>query len=46
MVFSDDPVELVDKLFEIMKKTEASNGLDDYLIGDNGAVTKIEEESK
>ncbi len=44
MVFSDDPKELVEKLIAVMKKAEVSAVLDDYLIGDDGVVTKIEEE--
>ena len=44
MVFSDDPKLLVKKLIEITKKTPVGENLDDYLVGDEGAVTKIEEE--
>ncbi len=43
MVFSSDPKELVQKLLKIIKKVEVSAMLDDYLIGDSGVVTKIEE---
>ncbi len=46
MVFSSDPKELVQKLIKIIKKIEVSATLDDYLIGDGGVVTKIEEESE
>lgn len=42
MVFSDDPKELVEKLLKVIKKTEVSSVLDDYLVGDSGVVTKIE----
>lgn len=42
MVFSDDPQELVEKVLEIVKKSEVSRMLDDYLVGDSGVVTKIE----
>ncbi len=44
MVFSDDPVELVAKLVEIVKNEDSPDFLDDHLIGENGAVTKIEAE--
>jgi len=44
MVFSNDPVELVAKLVEIVKNEDSPDFLDDFLIGENGAVTKIEEE--
>ncbi len=43
MVFSSDPKELVRKLIKIMKEAEVSAVLDDYLVGDKGVVTKIEE---
>ncbi len=43
MVFSDDPVELVKKLVDIVKNEDSPDFLDDFLIGDNGVVTKIEE---
>lgn len=42
MVFSGDPKELVEKLIKIVRKSEVSPMLDDYLVGDNGVVTKIE----
>lgn len=42
MVFSDDPKELVEKLIEVIHKTEVSAVLDDYLVGDGGVVTEIE----
>ncbi len=42
MVFSDDPVELIEKLLKIIKKTKVSEVLDDYLIGDDGVVSAIE----
>jgi uncharacterized protein (TIGR00725 family) len=44
MVFSDDPVELVEKLVKIVKNEDSPDFLDDNLIGENGAVTKIEAE--
>ncbi len=44
MVFSDDPVELVEKLLEIVYKTEVSSVLDDYLVGDSGVVTQIQKD--
>ena len=46
MVFSNDPVELVEKLIEITKKTEVGCELDDYLVGDDGVVTEVEAEYK
>ena len=46
MVFSDDPEELVTKLLKIVKKSEVSPVLDDYLVGANGVVTKIEKKHK
>ncbi len=46
MVFSNDPIELVDKLLKIIKKTEVSAVLDDYLVGDEGVVSEIEKEIK
>ncbi len=42
MVFSSDPEELVTKLLKIIKEAEVSPVLDDYLVGENGVVTKIE----
>lgn len=42
MVFSDDPKELVSKLLKVIKESEVSSTLDDYLVGDSGVVTKIE----
>lgn len=45
MVFSDDPAELVAKLYVIMRNSLSSAELDAYLIGDNGVITAIEEEA-
>ena len=42
MVFSDDPEILVQKVVALIRKTEVSKVLDDYLIGDGGVVTQIE----
>lgn len=42
MVFSDNPVELVKKLVEIVKNEDSPDFLDDFLIGENGEVTKLE----
>jgi uncharacterized protein (TIGR00725 family) len=42
MVFSDNPKELVEKLTKIMEEVEVSATLDDYLVGDEGVVTEIE----
>ncbi|MCF7917677.1 LOG family protein [Candidatus Gracilibacteria bacterium] len=42
MVFSSDPKELVRKLLKIVHKTKANESVDDYLLGDNGEVTQIE----
>ena len=46
MVFSNDPVELVKKLIEIVKNEDSPDFLDDSLIGENGVVTKIEAQMK
>ncbi len=46
MVFSDNPVELVEKLIEIVKNEDSPDFLDDHLIGENGVVTKLEEKAK
>ena len=43
MVFSSDPKELVEKVFEIMKTAKMGCTLDDYLVGEDGEVTKVEE---
>lgn len=43
MVFSDDPDELVEKLLKVMRETEVSAVLDDYLVGDGGVVSEIEQ---
>ena len=42
MVFSSDPKELVEKLIKIIKTTESSANLDDYLLGEAGVITGIE----
>ncbi len=42
MVFSSNPEELVQKLIKIIKKTPIKGSLDDYLLGDDGVVTAIE----
>ncbi len=42
MVFSSDPKELVEKLIEIVKKTSIKGTLDDYLLGEDGVVTVLE----
>ncbi len=46
MVFSSNPKTLVHKLFKIMKTAKSGYLLDDYLLGKNGEVTKIEETFK
>jgi len=43
MIFDDDPEALIDRLIEVAEKIRMSCGLDDYLLGDNGVVTQIEE---
>jgi len=40
--FSDDPEKLIPQLIKIVKRTEVSATLDDYLVGDSGEVSKIE----
>jgi len=42
MVFSDDPEELVEKLIKVMREAEVGCILDDYLLGEDGEVAKIE----
>ncbi len=42
MVFSSDPKELVDKLIKLVKETTIRGTLDDYLLGEDGVVTVIE----
>lgn len=42
MVFSSDPQKLVKKLIAVMKREENVGALDDYLLGENGEVTRIE----
>jgi len=42
MVFSSDPKELVEKLIQLVKDTPIKGTLDDYLLGDDGVVTAIE----
>ena len=43
MVFESNPVKLVEKLVKVMKETSVTGTIDDYLLGDNGVVTKLEE---
>lgn len=42
MVFSSSPEELVKKVVKLTKKIEVAAVIDDYLVGDGGVVTKIE----
>lgn len=42
MVFSNDPKELVDKLYKIMFEAEMGCMIDDYLVGENGEVTNAD----
>lgn len=44
MVFSNDPKELVTELMKKMYEARMGCTIDDYLIGDGGEVTKVEEE--
>lgn len=44
MVFSSDPAELIQKLVEKMHEARLGCNLDDYLIGDEGVVTKTEKD--
>lgn len=44
MVFSSDPEELVTRVIEIARTIKVPSYLDDYLIGDQGEVTRIEKE--
>ncbi len=44
MVFSSDPNELVEKLMEKLHEVNTSCNLDDYLVGEDGEVTKTEEQ--
>ncbi|MCF7830764.1 LOG family protein [Candidatus Gracilibacteria bacterium] len=46
MIFSDNPEELVKGLLKIIKRVGSEGSLDDYLIGHDGAVTKIESKFK
>ena len=43
MIFSNDPVELVEKLIALTKEYDTACDLDDYLVGDDGVVSKIED---
>lgn len=43
MVFSSNPKELIERLVEVVRTAEVPCGLDDYLIGEDGEVTRIEE---
>ena len=44
MVFSSDPNELVEKLMKVLYEVNMSCNIDDYLVGDDGEVTKADEE--
>ncbi len=46
MIFSDDPKKLVEGLLEIIQQVGSEGTLDEYLIGHDGAVTKIENQFK
>ena len=43
MVFSSNPKKLVRKVIELAKFTKVGCTLDDYLLGDDGVVTQIEQ---
>lgn len=42
IVFDSDPERLVARLIEVMKEAEVSCKLDDYLLGEDGEITKLE----
>ncbi|MCB9809447.1 LOG family protein [Candidatus Peribacteria bacterium] len=46
MVISSDPAELVEKLMHLTRRVDEGCMLDDYLVGDDGEVTKIEAQAR